>query len=86
MAVTMKKTATTQTVAIPRKKSLLLAECRTTSSLSLGLRAPNIRHAKQMVCLVVLELAVEERLLILTFTNVLGLLIFFTLIHGTVRS
>ena len=57
MCVTMKKTASTQTVAIPRKKSLLLAECRTTSSLSLGRRAPNLRRAKQMVGLVAFELA-----------------------------
>ena len=56
----MRKTATTQTVAIPKKKSLLLAECRTTSSLPLGRRAPNLRHAKQMVGLVAFELALED--------------------------
>ena len=60
MSVTMKKTASTQTVAIPRKKSLLLGECHTTSSLSLGRRAPNLRHSKQMVCLVACELALEN--------------------------
>ena len=60
MSVTMKKTATTQTVAILRKKSLLLAECRTTSSLSLGRCAPNLRRAKQMVGLVAFELALED--------------------------
>ena len=60
MSVTMKKIATTKTVAIPRKKSLVMAECRTTSSLSLGRRAPNLRRAKQMVGLVAVELANED--------------------------
>ena len=49
-----------KTVAIPKKKSLLLAECHTTSSLSLGRRAPNLRCAKQMVGLVAFELALED--------------------------
>ena len=61
MSVTMKRTATMKTVAIPRKKSLLLAECHTTSSLSLGRRrAPNLRCAEQMVGLVAFELALED--------------------------
>ena len=60
MSVTMKKTATTQTVVIRRKKSLLLAECRTSSSLSLGRRAPNLRRAEQMVGLVTIELLLED--------------------------
>ena len=60
MSVTLKKAATTQTVAILRKKSLLLAECRTTSSLSLGRRAPNLRRAKQTVSLVAFELALGD--------------------------
>ena len=60
MSVTMKKTATTQTVAIPKKKNLVFAECHTTSSLSLRRRAPNLRRAKQMVCLVAIELVLEE--------------------------
>ena len=55
--ISAKKTATTQIVAITRKGSLLLAECRTTSSLCLGRRAPNLRRAKQMVGLVAIELA-----------------------------
>ena len=49
-----------KTVAIPRKKSVLLAECRTTSSLSLGRRAPNLRCAQQMVGLVAFELALGD--------------------------
>ena len=60
VCVTMKKTAITQTVAIPRKKSLLLDECHTTSSLPLGRRAPNLRRSKQMVGLVAFELALED--------------------------
>ena len=60
MSVTMKKIATTQTVAILREKSLLLAERRTTSRLSLGRRAPNLRRAKQMVGLVAIELVLED--------------------------
>ena len=60
MSVTVKKTATMKTVAIPRKKSLLLAECRTTSSLSLGRRALNLRRAKLMVGLVAFELALDD--------------------------
>ena len=60
MSVTMKKTATTQTVAILRKKSLVFAECRTTSSLSSGRRAPNLRRTKQMVRLVAIELVLED--------------------------
>ena len=60
MSVTMKKTATMKTVAILWKKSLLLTECRTTSSLSLDRRAPNLRRAKQMVGLVAFELALED--------------------------
>ena len=60
MSVTMKKTATTQRVAILRKKSLVFAECRTTSNLSLGRRAPNLRRAKQMVGLVAIELVLED--------------------------
>ena len=57
MSVTMEKIATTKTVAISRKKSLLMAECRTTSTLSLGRRAQSLRRAKLMVGLVVVELA-----------------------------
>ena len=56
MSVTMKKIATTKTVAIPRKKSLLKAESRTTSRLSL----PNLRRTKQMAGLVAVELARED--------------------------
>ena len=93
MAVTMKKIATTQTVAIPGKKSLL-AECRTTSRMSLGRRAPNLRHAQQLVRLVSFELAFEDRMSVAglvrflkkTFTNILHLLIIFFLIHGNDRS
>ena len=59
MSVTMKKSATTQTVVILRKKSLVFAEGRTTSSPSLG-RAPNLRRAKQMVGLVKIELVLED--------------------------
>ena len=55
MSVTMKKTATTQTVEILRKKNLVFAECRTTPSLSSGRRAPNLRRAKQIVGLVAIE-------------------------------
>ena len=46
--------------AIPKKKSVLLAECHTTSSLSLGRRAPILRCAKQMVGLVAFERALED--------------------------
>ena len=60
MSVTMKKTATTQTDAILRKKNLVFAECRTTSSLSSGRRAPNLRRSKQMVGLVAIELVLED--------------------------
>ena len=56
MSVTMKQTATTQTVAILRKKNLVFAECRTTPSLSSGRRAPSLRRAKQMVGLVAIEI------------------------------
>ena len=49
MSVTMKKIATTQTVAIPRKRNLLMALCRTTSSLSLVRHAQSLRRAKRMV-------------------------------------
>ena len=56
----MKKTVTTQTVAILRKKSLVFAECRTTFSLSSGRRAPNLRHVKQIVGLVMIELVLED--------------------------
>ena len=58
--MTMKKTATTQTVATLRKKSLVFAECRTTSSMSSGRRAPNLRRAMQMVGLVASELVLED--------------------------
>ena len=57
MSVTMKKIATIKTVAIPRKKSLLMAACRTTSSLSVGQRVQSLRCAKRMVDLVAVELA-----------------------------
>ena len=60
MSVTMMKIATTQTIAIPMKKSLLMASCSTTSSLSLGRRAPNLRRATQMVGLVAFELALGD--------------------------
>ena len=60
MSVTMEKIATTKTVAISRKKSLLMAECRTTSTLSLGRRAQSLRRAKLMVGLVVVELALGD--------------------------
>ena len=60
MSVTMKKIATTKMVVILKKKSLLLAECRTTSSLSLGRRAQDLRRAKQMVGLVAIELVLED--------------------------
>ena len=43
-----------------RKKSLLLAECRTTSSLSLGRCTPNLRRARQMVGLVAIELVLQD--------------------------
>ena len=56
MSVTIRKTATTQTVAILRKKNLVFAECYTTSSLSSGRRAPNLRRSNQMVGLVAIEL------------------------------
>ena len=56
----MRKTATTQTIAILRKKSLVFAVCRTTSSLSSGRRAPNLRRAKQMVGLVAIEFVLED--------------------------
>ena len=60
MSVNVKKTATTpQTVAI-LKKSLVFAECRTTSSLSPGRRAPNLRRATQMDGLVAIELVLED--------------------------
>ena len=60
MSLTMKKTATTQTVAILKKKNLVFAECRTTSSLSSGRRAPNLRRVKQMVGLVAIELVLGD--------------------------
>ena len=60
MSVTMRKTATTQTVAILRKKNLVFAECRTTSSLSSGRRARNLRRSKQVVGLVAIELVLED--------------------------
>ena len=56
----MKKIATMKKAATLTKKSLLLAECRTTSSLSLGRRALNLRRAKQMVGLVAIELVLED--------------------------
>ena len=37
-----------------------MAECRATSSLSFGRRAPNLRRAKHMVGLVAFELALED--------------------------
>ena len=58
--MTLKKIATMKTVAIWTKKNLLLAECRTTASLSLGRRAQNLRCAKQMFGLVAFELALED--------------------------
>ena len=57
MSVTMKKAATTKTVAIPVKTSLVLASCRTTSSLSLGRHAHNLHRTKRMGDLVAVELA-----------------------------
>ena len=60
MSVTMKKTATTQTVAILKKKNLVFAEYRPTSSLSSDRRAPNLRRAKQMVGLVAIELVLGD--------------------------
>ena len=57
MSVTMKKNATTKTVAIPSKEGLLMAVCRTTSSLSLGRHAQSLRCAMRMVDLVAVELA-----------------------------
>ena len=61
MSVTMRKTATMQTVAILRaKKDLAFAECRTTSSLSSGPRAPGPRRSKQMVGLIAIELGLED--------------------------
>ena len=93
MSVTMKKTATTQTVAILRKKIFVFAECRTTSSLSSGRHAPHLRRAKQMVGLVAIELVLEDevcgelgQILEKTLTKFLGLLIIFSLIHGSVSS
>ena len=62
MSVAMRKTATTQTVAILRKKkNLAFAECRTTSSLSSGRRVSDLRRSKQMVGLVAIELVLEEK-------------------------
>ena len=57
MSVTMKKIATRKMLAIPRKKSLLMASCRTTVSLSLGRQAQSLHRAKRMVDLVAVELA-----------------------------
>ena len=39
---------------------MVFAECRTTSSLSSGRRAPNLRRSKQMVGLVAIELVLED--------------------------
>ena len=93
MSVTMKKIATIKTVAIPKKKSLLMVVCRTTSSLSVGQRVQSLRFAKRMVDLVAVELAPLDdvfvsmaRFLIWTSFNSFGLLIIFSLIHGSVRS
>ena len=92
MSMTMKKTATTKTVAILWKKSLLLTECHSTCSMSVGRRAPNLRRAMQMVGLVAFDLALEDevcdvaRFLKESFTNSHGLLMIFSLIHGSVRS
>ena len=60
MSVTMGKIATTQTAVIPRKKNLVFAECRTTSSLSSGRRAPNLRRSRKMVGLVAIEPVLED--------------------------
>ena len=60
MSVTMKKIATTQTVAILKTKNSVFAECRSTSSLSSGRRAPNLRRSKPMVGLVAIELVLED--------------------------
>ena len=60
LSVTMKKIATTKTVAIPRKRSLVKASCHTTSSLSLVRHAPNLRRAKQVVGLVAVKLALGD--------------------------
>ena len=58
MSLTMTKTATTQTVAtLRKKKNLVFTECRTTSSLPSGQRAPNLRRSKQTVGLVAIELS-----------------------------
>ena len=86
MSVTMEKIATTKTVAISRKKSLLIAECRTTS-------AQSLRRAKLMVGLVVVELALGDEVfgelgqnLEKDVLDFFGLLIIISLIHGSVRS
>ena len=86
MSVTMKNPATTDTVAIPKKKTLLLAECRATSSLSLGRRAPNLRRAKQMVGLIDEVCGELGEILDANVLYSLGLLIIFSLIYGDVRS
>ena len=57
MSVTMKKIATTKTVAIPKKKRLLMYSSCTTSSPSLGRHAQSLRRAKRMVDLVAVQLA-----------------------------
>ena len=83
----MKKIATMKKVATLTKKSLLLAECRTTSSLSLGRRALNLRRAKQMVGLVAIELVLEDEVWSeLGLAIFLGLLMIFSLIHESVWS
>ena len=46
MSVTMKKIATTKTVAIPKKKSLLMDSGCATSSQSLGRHAQSLHRAR----------------------------------------
>ena len=87
MSVTMKNTATTQTVV--RKESLVFAECRTTSNLSSGRRPPNLRRAKQMVVSwrstlfsMMKSVVSLPRFVTQALTPFLGNLVIFSLIHG----
>ena len=57
MSVTMKKIATTKTVAVSRKKSWLMGSSCTTSSPSLGRHAQSLHRSRRMVDLVAVELA-----------------------------
>ena len=56
MSVTMKKIATTKTVAIPRKRSWLMGSSCTTSSPSLGRHAQSLHRAMRTVDLVAVKL------------------------------